>query len=203
MTTPVFPALSGQGWSVHKKPNFATIVAAHPSGREVRDAKYINPLWEFELVFDGLDSGSSYPGLGALSLQSLLGLYLQCQGPLATFLYTDPSDNAVAGQMLATGDGARTTFAFARSLGSFLEPVGEVTSVAHVTLNGVNQSSGWSLTPPNSLVFGSAPSPGVIVGASFAYAFLCQFEDDGQDFEQFMSGLWKVDSLKFRTVRTT
>ena len=65
-TPPSFPTLAGQGWSVHKKPMFATIVASHVSGREVRDALYENPIWEFELTFDGLDSASSYPGSGPI-----------------------------------------------------------------------------------------------------------------------------------------
>ncbi len=86
---PTFPALPGQGWSVHKRPAFATIVASHVSGREVRDALFRNPIWQFELTFDGLASDSvSYPGLGAESLQSLMGLFLQCQGQFGTFLST-------------------------------------------------------------------------------------------------------------------
>ena len=50
---PSFPTLAGQGWSVHKKPIFSTLIASHVSGREVRDALYQNPIWEFELKFDG------------------------------------------------------------------------------------------------------------------------------------------------------
>jgi uncharacterized protein (TIGR02217 family) len=203
-TPPSFPTLAGLGWSVHKAPKFATIVASHVSGREVRDALYQNPIWNFELTFDGLDSSNgSFPGLGAYSLQSLMGLFLACQGQLGAFLYTDPTDNAVTGGAIATGDGTTTTFTFARFLGSFFEPVGWVTSVSNVYLNGVNQPSGWSLLAPNSLVFGSAPGSGVAITASFAYAFQCRFDDDAQDFEQFMQNLWTVKSLKFRSVRTS
>jgi uncharacterized protein (TIGR02217 family) len=203
-TPPSFPTLAGQGWSVHKKPTFNTIVATATSGREVRDSLWRYPLWEFEAVFDGLDStSSSYPGLGAQSLQSLMGLFLQSGGQFGTFLYTDPTDNAVVNQGIATGDGSTTTFTMGRSLGGFTEPVGWVTSIANVYLNGVNQASGWSLTTPNSLVFGSAPGSGVVITASFAYAFNCRFLDDSEDFEQFMQNLWKVDSLKFRSVRST
>jgi hypothetical protein len=203
-TPPSFPTLAGQGWSVHKKPVFNTIVAAATSGREVRDSLWQYPLWEFEAVFDGLDSSSSsYPGLGAYSLQSLMGLFLQSGGQFGTFLYTDPTDNAVTGQDVATGDGSTTTFTMPRTLGGFIEPVGWVTAIANVYLNGVNQPSRWSLTTPNSLVFNSAPGDGVIITASFSYAFNCRFLDDSEDFEQFMQNLWKVDSLKFRSVRST
>jgi hypothetical protein len=88
-------------------------------------------------------------------------------------------------------------------MGAFLEPVGWVTSVSNVYLNGVNQSSGWLLSTPNSLVFASAPGSGVSIAATFAYAFQCRFDSDDQDFEQFMSALWKAESVKFKSVRTS
>jgi len=202
-TPPTFPALPGQGWSVHKKPNWSTIVAPHVSGREVRFANYQYPLWDFEATFDGLGSDAvSYPGLGAQSLQSLMGLFLQCQGQFGTFLYTDPTDNSVAGQIFAIGDGSTTSFAFARALGGFVEPVGWVTSISVVTVGGVAQSAGWSLVTPNSLVFATAPTSGELVGGSFGYAFECRFDDDSLDFEQFGQNLWTLESLKFRSVRT-
>ncbi len=203
-TPPLFPALPGQGWSVRKKPTFATIVASHVSGREVRDALYVDPLWQFELTFDGLASdAASYPGLGAESLQALMGLFLQCQGQWGTFLYVDPSDNFVSGQALGVGDGATTSFPLARALGGFLEPVGWTTSVSLVTVAGAAQSSGWTLTAPNSLVFATAPASGAAIAASFAYAFVCRFDDDAAEFEQAMQNLWRLDSLKFRSVRSS
>ncbi len=203
-TPPLFPALPGQGWSVRKKPTFATIVASHVSGREVRDALYVDPLWQFELTFDGLASdAASYPGLGAESLQALMGLFLQCQGQWGTFLYVDPSDNFVSGQALGVGDGATTSFPLARALGGFLEPVGWATSVSLVTVAGAAQSSGWTLTAPNSLVFATAPASGAAIAASFAYAFVCRFDDDAAEFEQAMQNLWRLDSLKFRSVRSS
>jgi uncharacterized protein (TIGR02217 family) len=201
---PSFPTLTGLGWSVRKRPVFSTIVASHVSGREVRDALYQNPIWQFELTFDGLDStSSSYPGLGANSLQSLMGFFLQCQGQFSTFLYADPTDSAVTEVTFATGDGSTTSFSFSRYMGAFLEPVGWVTSISNVYLNGVNQASGWSLSTPNSLVFAAAPGAGVAIAATFAFAFQCRFDSDDQDFEQFMSNLWTAESVKFKSVRTS
>ncbi|MGP0058404.1 MAG: DUF2460 domain-containing protein [Beijerinckiaceae bacterium] len=200
-TPPSFPALAGQGWSVHKRPTFSTRVASHVSGREVRQSLYAYTLYEFELSFDGLASGASYPGLGTASLQSLMGLFLQVEGQYGTFLYTDPSDGQVMGQGIATGDGTTTAFTFMRTLGGFIEPVSWVSSVANVYLNGVAQAAGWSLTQPNTLVFASAPGAGVTITADFSYAFVCRFLDDVEDFEEFMNGLWTVQSLKFRSVK--
>lgn len=203
-TPPSFPALAGLGWSVHKRPVFSTLVAPHVSGREVRDPLYQYPIWEFEIAFDGLaSSAGAYPGLGANSLQTLLGFFLQCGGQATTFLYSDPTDNAVTAQGLAAGDGATLAFPFARALGGFLEPVGWVTNVANVYLNGVNQASGWSLTAPNTLTFATTPASGALVSASFSYAFQCRFDADSLDLENFMKDLWKVDSVKFRSVRSS
>jgi len=201
MAPPPFPQLAGQGWSVHKKPVFSTLVASHVSGREVRDALYQNPIWEFELVFDGLDSSAAgYPGLGAYSLQSLMGLFLQCQGRLGTFLYADPTDNSVTQQRIGIGDGTTTSFTLTRTLGGFTEPLSWVTGVTPY-LNGVLQTSGFQLNAPNVLTFASPPGSGADIKASCSYAFQCRFDDDAADFEQFMQNLWKVDSLKFRSVR--
>ena len=122
MSAPTFPILPGQGWSVHKKPKFATIVASHGSGREVRQALYANPLWEFELTFEGLASDSqSHPGLQSQSLQAIMGLFLQCQGQFGSFTYFDPTDFSVATQPFGTGDGVTTTFQLTRALGGFAE----------------------------------------------------------------------------------
>lgn len=199
---PSFPVLAGQGWSVHKKPAFSTRVAKHISGREVRSPFFSKPLYEFELTFDGLASNAAYPGLGANSLQSLMGLYLQCQGQYGTFLYTDPTDNSATAQVVGIGTGSQTVFTFLRTLGGASEAVSWVTSVSNVFLNGVNQTSGWSLTTPNTLIFTTAPADGVVVTGTFTYAFECRFLDDQNDFENFMNGLWKVDGLKFRMVKS-
>ena len=202
-TPPAFPVLPGQAWSVHKRPTFATRVAPHVSGREVRRANYAAALYEFEVSFVGLAS-SGFTGLGASSLQTLMGFYLQCQGQLGTFLYADPSDGAVTGQPIGVGDGATTSFTMARSLGGATEPVGWVTGIGTVYLGGAAQPpSATALAPPNTLVFAKAPAAETAITADFTYAFVCRFLDDSQDFESVMSGLWQLGSLKFRSVRTS
>ena len=199
-TTPIFPTLAGQGWSVHKRPTFSTRVASHVSGREVRSALYAATLYEYEVTFDALASSPSFAGLGASSLQTLLGFYLQCQGQLGTFLYVDPTDSTVKSQTIGTGDGATTSFPLVRTLGAFTEPVSTVTQLSAATVGGVTQAA--TLVTPNTLIFPIAPAAGASITADYSYAFLCRFLDDQQDFENVMSGLWQVASLKFRSVRT-
>ena len=161
------------------------------------------PLYEFEATYSGLTSSATlFSGLGSSSLQSLMGFFLQLQGQFGTFLYADPDDGSVTGQAFATGDGAATSFTMMRAIGGFLEPVGWVTAIAHVYLNGVAQAGGsFSLTAPNTLTFTTAPGSGVVVSADFSYSFNCRFLDDQMDFEEFMGSLWKLDSMKFRSVK--
>lgn len=201
-TPPAFPDLKGQGWSVVKRPTFSTRVASHVSGREVRVPFFSFPIYEFELTFDGLDSDGSFSGLGANSLQSLMGLYLASQGSYGTFLYTDPTDSSATAQLLGTGDGSKTIFTFQRQIGSAIEPVSYVTNVANVYLADIDQPTGWTFTAPRTLTFSSPPGNGVTVKATFTYAFECRFLEDQVDFENFMKGLWKVESLKFRSVKS-
>jgi hypothetical protein len=316
-TPPSFPALAGQGWSVHKRPSWSTRVAPHVSGREVRVALYATTLYEFEVTYGGLDSTGQgqFANLGSQGLQILMGLFNSVQGQFGTFLYSDPTDNTVTGQDLGLGTGTTTSFTFARTLGGFNEVVSWVTSVANVYLNGIavpptgiapppppvlsqtaggslgaqtcfvvltlvtplgetlpsaesslaaaadnllgvaspavpaqtlataynvyagatsgaetlqnatpiaigtawteptsglttngavppiTTATGWSLVQPNALTFATAPPNSVTVSSDFSYAFVCRFLSDQADFENFMQGLWSVDSLKFRSVK--
>lgn len=120
---PTFPALPGKGFSITKAPLLSTRVAAHVSGREVRQSLFSQTLYDFTLTFDGLDSGRIDRGLGLQSLQNLMGFFLECQGQFATFLYIDPSDSIASGQYLGTADGSTTTFIFQRTLGAWTEAV--------------------------------------------------------------------------------
>ena len=197
---PLFPILPGQGWSVFKRPTFSTRVASHVSGREVRSPAFTQTLYEFELTFDALSSATNLSGVGAQSLQTLLGFVLQCQGQYGTFVFVDSNDTAVTAQAVGHGDGATTTFMLPRTLGGFTEYVSWVTAIAAVYVNG-SSASGWSLVQPNGLSFTTPPAAGATISADFTYGFLCRFLDDTQDFENIMNGLWQVKSLKFRSVK--
>ncbi len=200
MTLQTLPTLPGQGWSVKKTPIFSTRISPHVSGREVRASLYAHALYQFELTWEGLDSSGQFPSLQAQSLQTLMGFWLACGGQFSTFLYADPTDGSASAQTIATGDGATRVFTFGRTIGGFFEPVSYVTAVSSVTVNGV-ATSAYSLTAPNTITLTAAPASGAIIAATFAYAFQCRFLDDSVEFENFMSGLWSVKSLKFRSVR--
>lgn len=203
-TPPSLPSLGGLSWSRHKKPSFDTRVASHVSGREVRVALMSYPLYEFEAVYDGLSSSATaaYAGLGASSLQSLMGFFLQLQGQFGTFLYIDPEDNSTTGQSIGTGDGETCAFVLTRSFGGFTEPASYVTALDNVYFNGIIiPAAAYSLVTPNYLVFNFPPPVGIAITADLTFAFNCRFLDDQMDFEEFMSQLWKLDGMKFRSVK--
>ena len=190
----------GLGWSVHRRPTFDTIVVPHPSGADVRSALWANPLWEFELTFDGLAGDvSSYPGLGANSFQNLLGFYLTLGGGRDRFLYVDPDFFSVTAQLLGTGDGATTVFPLVRAFGGFVEQISWATGVSAVTVAGA--PAAFSMPSPASIQLAIPPAAGALVAATFTYGFICRFLDDTLDFEEFMQNLWQLKSFKFRQVR--
>lgn len=153
-----FPNLPGLAWSVHKRPTFASRVASHVSGREVRSPFYAQTLYEFELTIEGMDSNGQYPGLREKSLQALMGLYIQCQGQYGTFIFTDPSDYHADLEAIGFTDGVTTDFVLLRHIGEAVEPVSWATVIFNVYIDGMLQSgSSYQLVAPNILRFTSAP----------------------------------------------
>ena len=204
MTLPVFPTLPGRGWSVKKTPTFSTRVAKHVSGRTVRSPLFAHTLYAFELTHDGLDSSGSFAGLQANSLQTLMGFYVACQGQYATFLYVDPTDNTATGATFGIGDGSTTIFNLYRPLGSSAnEPVSYATAVTAIYINGTLDTTAdlYTFTAPNQITFASAPASGAVLTWTGTFGFQCRFSEDAAEFENFMNGLWKCDSLKFEQIR--
>jgi hypothetical protein len=46
-----------------------------------------------------------------------------------------------------------------------------------------------------------APGVGVEIAADFRILWLCRFAEDIQDFEEFMTTLWALRTVRFMTVR--
>jgi uncharacterized protein (TIGR02217 family) len=196
-TFPVVPTL---GWSVTLSPIFSTAAGLHVSGREVRAAKYASPLWAIELNYDLLRMVSPNT-----ELQTIAGFFEQCAGEATSFLFEPPTLSPVSGQALSTGDGATTTFAFTVSIGGAEVAPANVGTVSAVYLDGVPQSSGFTVNATAlapSVTFATAPAAGVAVAADFHWYFLCRFDDDDLDTEEFMVALYALQSLKLRTVRS-
>ena len=203
MTLPVFPSLPGQGIAVKKTPRFDTRVAMHASGREGRARSFLNPLWDFELVFEGLASDdATYVGLGEQTMQTLAGFFMACQGQALPFLYLDPTDSVATARQIGVGDGTNKTFALTHSLGTWWSaPVECVISVTAVYYNGVAQSVGWTYPTASSVKMPTAPTAGVVVTADYTYAYQVRFSEDVIDLEEFMALLHGCRTVKFQSAR--
>jgi hypothetical protein len=200
MTLPLFPTLVGQGWSTFKRPTWATSVATHSSGDEVRAAMMAYPTYEFELPFpDYLPDDTTADS----DLKTLMGFVNQVQGQFGTFRFTDPTDSALVGQLLGVGNGVQTVFPFIRTMANWVEPVGYVELVAKVYVAGQPVQAGWSVTDSvtghNLLTF--AQPPVGEISADFVFSFLCRLLADQQEFENHAQSLWLMKSLKFKSVK--
>ncbi len=201
----IFPSLPGLGWSVTKTPIFQTRIQRAVSGRELRALDYLNPLWQFTLVFTFL---RDQPEVGFDELRTLLGFYLSCRGAYQSFLFRDPSDFRVSGQYLGTGDSSTSLFQLQRTIGAqlpnqgFAEPIAAPNTVEAIYLDGIIQAPALYRVDPNSglVSFDTPPSTGVTITADFSYWFRCRFVDDRYDFENFMYRLWQLKKLSFISV---
>lgn len=206
MSTEVFPSLIGLSFNVVKKPTFNTRVVRGINGNEVRNAFMQWPIWEFELTYDYLPDRS----LGTTDLKTLMGFYLARQGRFDTFLFKDPDDYVTTGSpmtggaVVGEGDGVTTQFLFSRSMGGFVEPIGQVDTAEDyfVYVDAVLQVEGvdYDITMPNRVVFTSAPADGALITNSLQYYFICRFLEDSQEYEKFMDKLWELQTCSFTSV---
>jgi hypothetical protein len=100
-TVPVLQSM--YGFSIMKKPVFASIVQSFKSGREVINAQQTAPLFEFELKYETLKDQTQnqtpyQPNAGFTALEQLSSLFLFCNGQYGRFVYEDLSDCSRTGQ---------------------------------------------------------------------------------------------------------
>ena len=204
--TAIFPALPGLGWSVSKAPRFATRIQRAVNGRELRVLDQPNPIWTWTLTYtllrDQWDTrGSGGPGAGYDELRTLAGFFLQQQGAFQPFLFDDPSDDAITGQTIGTGDASASVFQLVRTMGGFAEPITAPNALAAVYFNGVLQNpSGYTVDPDTGLVtFVTPPPSGQVITADFTYRFRVRFAADTAEFENFMYQLWQLKQIKLQS----
>lgn len=210
--TPIMPQL--QGFSIKKRALTAAPVFPAVSGRETTVLTQAFPLWEFELTYEYLRSGTdnitSYQQYLALrEYEKIATLFLACKGRYGRFFFSDPGDNSRSVQTIGTGNGVRTRFRVVRSLGigamTSVEPVGGVDLADFIPLVEVNGSPvdpGDFYIDGNdlqTLVFFSPPVGAITM--KFYYYYYCQFMEDLQDFEEFMANLHRISTLKFRSTK--
>jgi hypothetical protein len=195
---PFSSGLPGLAFSVHKIPGFKTNLDESASGNEVATSLMEFPKWKFELTYDYLEDKSG----AASSLKKILGFFLSRHGRWDTWLFKDPDDYLVTAGSCGNADGVTTQFYFCRTMGDFVEPVGQVdtANTIHVYVGGVLQSSSdYTVTLPNKFVFTTAPVSGEVT-ATCQFFFVCRFLEDEQDYEKFEDKLWSLKTCEFRSI---
>jgi uncharacterized protein (TIGR02217 family) len=194
MGNAVFPVLPGLSWSVTKTPQWSTRTQKAVSGRELRAAYYSSPLWTFKLSYEVLRAN------GLQELQQLVGFFNARQGGFDSFLYADPSDNAVTQAPFGVGDGVKSKFQLTRPYGGFAEPVAALQGAPSIFVNGVQV--GFTVDVNSGVVtLAAAPPAGAVLAWSGSFYYRCRFLQDSVDFDNFMKDLWQAKKVEFITVK--
>lgn len=194
MSNAVFPVLPGLAWDRKRTPQWSTLVQKAVSGRETRAALWQYPLYAWELTYEFLRADAA-----RAELQTLVGFFNARRGAFESFLYEDPADNAVAGQVLGLGDGGNRDFPLARSQGGFTQPVDALKALGAVYLAG-SPTSAYSVSG-TVLTFNTAPGSGVVVTADFSFYWRVRFSEDTAEFSEFMYRLFELRSIILQGVR--
>lgn len=217
----VYPTLIGLGYSVVKRPIFATGVAEGASMREVRVSFADNNIWEWDLVYEYLPDAPPWGNNGttASDLKTMMGFFLGVRGSFKGFLFWDPDDNYAYQQGIATTDGEQRIFLLYRKFGEGIidvaysaevpqEPVGYVRTESpfHAYLDGDLVDPGLytvDRTTPNAqmLTFTEAPAAGQVLKVTMNYYFFCRFKEDQNDFEKFVNQIWSIKKITIRSVK--
>ena len=188
-------------------PRFSTEVVITASGHERRNQDWLEARAEYDLA-GGIRSEAD--------LETLIAFFRARAGRAFGFRFKDWADcsSAAAGaaigasdQTIGSGDGATTGFQLVKSYGdgaathvrAIRKPVAGTVRVA---LDGVEQTSGWSVDDTTGVVsFDTPPPPGAAITAGFEFDVPVRFAEDriAVSLEAFAAG--EVPSIRLLEIR--
>ncbi len=198
MGNAIFPTFPGLKWGRKKTAVWSTGTQKSASGREFRTAYYTYPQWRFSLSFEVLRTKASVN-----ELEQLAGFFNARKGSFESFLYEDPTDNAVTGQPIGNTVQGVTRYQLVRSMGGFIEPVLAVKERPAVKVGGVALTYGrdYSVTDKGVLVFNTPQTPGRPITWTGGFYFRVRFTSDTVDFENVLGSLWAAKKIEFTSVK--
>lgn len=199
MSNAVFPVLPGLTWNRTKNPQFQNKTQVATSGKQTRVAYWSFPIWSFVLVYEFLrDQGPTYD-----ELNTIRDFFLSRQGSYDSFLYTDPDDNAVTGVGFGTGDGSTKAFQLIRPIktNGFAEPIQNLNGAPSIYVNGVLQSSGYTVGTTGIVTFTTAPALGAVLTWTGSYYYRVHFKQDITQFNEFMYKLWELKQVELESIK--
>ena len=194
MSPPIFPTLPGLTFPVKRTVNWSGSKQDSLSGKKVRTSYQSYPTYSFDLPFSVLRSDAVNH-----EWQTLAGFINSMYGATGLFLYNDVNDNTVAAQSFGTGNGTSVTFQLVRLLGGFAEPVFFPNVITDIKIAGTPSVAYTqpNASNPGSITFNTAPANGAALTWDGTFYWACRFDDDTNDFDNFMSKLFEKKSLKF------
>lgn len=186
MSNAVFPTLPGLAWSIVKTPTWSTRIQQSVSGKEIRLADRLRPIWKFALTYEVLRGGSAFT-----EINQLIAFFNLRMGRFDSFLLSDGSDNAATAQPFGTGDGTTRTFALTHTIQGWTEPIGSTTAPT-VYVAGTSTGAYTLSSDGGSVTFTTAPTAGAALTWTGTFYYRVRFEKDMLDFDQFMKDLWQL-----------
>ena len=198
MGNAIFPTFPGLKWGRKKTAVWSTGTQKSASGREFRTAYYSYPQWRFSLSFEVLRTKASVN-----ELEQLAGFFNARKGSFESFLYEDPTDNAVTDQAIGNTVQGVTRYQLARAMGGFIEPVLAVKERPAVKVGGVALTYGrdYTVTDKGVLVFNTPQTPGRPITWTGGFYFRVRFTSDTIDFENVLGSLWAAKKIEFTSVK--
>jgi len=208
---PVYPTLIGLAFSVDWTPTFFNMpTQVSAGGAEVDMGLSPIPTHQFDLVYNFLRD-KFQPG--TQEFKTMFGFFLAMRGTFGRFLFLNPDDNSVVGELVGTTDGVNNIYAplqrtFGTASNSGTEPVGYVdtTKPFRVYLDGVLQDhSTYEILALNpcyqQLKFFTTPTTGQEIRVDMSYFYYCKFVENSLDFTKFMDRLWSLQKVSIKSCR--
>ncbi|HVL29102.1 MAG TPA: DUF2460 domain-containing protein, partial [Sphingomicrobium sp.] len=164
-------------------PGFSTNVVTSASGHEQRNANWQQARLRF-------DAG---PGVrGDAELGELLTFFRARRGSAVAFRFRDPFDHSSNGmtgapsatdQLIGIGDGAKTRFALVKTYGEGerRQVTRPVAGSVRVSVDDVEQATGWTIEPLGVVQFTEPPAAGEEIRAGFLFDTPVRFAEDRLD----------------------
>jgi hypothetical protein len=218
LTFPNLVLPASVGWNFAKRSKFSTTLQTPQSMRHPSSATLqTSVIYELEIAYAFLkNKGLTYTD----DVAYLQAFYEACRGGYGWFTF-DPSTlnldtmsvvqdtTKLRNGFFGIGDGITTSFPLWRSSSVFgggnvtqLELIQNVTLLGGIYSNGtLVAGSGYTQSNfPAQVTFNTAPAANAVLAWAGNYSYLCRFEEDVLDLEEFMYQLWELKSLKLETI---
>lgn len=149
---------------------------------------------------------NSTPLAPASELDTLVGLFIARQGQFDSFLFSNASDFTVVGQQFGIGDGTLTAFQLyltrSATFPNGLETIQNPSGAPLIYINGVlkTPTTDYTISATGVVTFTTPPAANAVITWSGAFFYRVRFEQDAQEFDEFLFQVVEAKSVKLTGV---